>query len=117
MYSLYICSLDVLNGYEGEDIELKLPDDLTVYDIEWLSVWCITYKHNFGHVKIPKHDLNVPPSLDKFKIKKVTKIRFMKNDVKSAYGIHLGKNIFILIYPNNLHINFSMQKLFHYYFS
>ncbi len=72
MYYLNIGSLDVLNGYEGEDIELKLPDDLTVYDIEWLSVWCITYKHDFGHVKIPKHDLNVPPSLDKFKIKKVT---------------------------------------------
>ncbi|ODN04126.1 Protein Skeletor, isoforms B/C, partial [Orchesella cincta] len=65
-------SLDVLNGYEGEDIELKLPDDLTVYDIDWLSVWCVAYKHNFGHVRIPRHEheLNVPPSLDKFKIKK-----------------------------------------------
>lgn len=26
-----------------------------------------SYKHNFGHVLIPKQGLDVPPSLDKFK--------------------------------------------------
>ncbi|XP_021944452.1 protein Skeletor, isoforms B/C isoform X3 [Folsomia candida] len=60
-------SLDVLSGYEGEDIEITLPEELTVYDIDWLSMWCISYKHNFGHVLIPKQGLDVPPSLDKFK--------------------------------------------------
>ena len=34
-------SMDVLQGYEGEDIELSLPQDMTVMDIDWLAVWCV----------------------------------------------------------------------------
>ncbi|CAL7946334.1 unnamed protein product [Xylocopa violacea] len=60
-------SLAPLRGYQGEDIEIVLPDNLTVYDIDWLAVWCVQYKHNFGHVMIPK-DLNVPPALGQTKI-------------------------------------------------
>lgn len=60
-------SLDKLRGYQGEDIEIQLPGDLTVYDIDWLSVWCVEYRHNFGHVMIPK-DLDVPPALGQTKI-------------------------------------------------
>ncbi|XP_051157784.1 protein Skeletor, isoforms B/C isoform X2 [Leptopilina boulardi] len=60
-------SLDPLRGYQGEDIEVVLPKNLTVYNIEWLSVWCVQYKHNFGHVLIPK-DLDVPPALGQTKI-------------------------------------------------
>lgn len=60
-------SLDPLRGYQGEDIEVVLPKNLTVYDIDWLSVWCVQYKHNFGHVLIPK-DLDVPPALGQTKI-------------------------------------------------
>lgn len=59
--------IDPLRGYQGEDIEVVLPKNLTVYNIEWLSVWCVQYKHNFGHVLIPK-DLNVPPALGQTKI-------------------------------------------------
>ncbi|PRD32306.1 UNVERIFIED_CONTAM: Skeletor [Trichonephila clavipes] len=47
-------SLQKLHGYQGEDIELRLPGDLTVFDIEWFSLYCISYKHNFGDIKIPK---------------------------------------------------------------
>nr|XP_024216271.1 protein Skeletor, isoforms B/C [Halyomorpha halys] len=60
-------SLDVLRGYQGEDIEIQLPGNLTVYDIDWLAVWCVQYRHNFGHVNIPK-DLDVPPALGQTKI-------------------------------------------------
>ncbi|KAK4875132.1 hypothetical protein RN001_011554 [Aquatica leii] len=60
-------SLDPLRGYQGEDIEIQLPGVLTVYDIDWLSVWCVQYRHNFGHVLIPK-DLDVPPALGQTKI-------------------------------------------------
>lgn len=60
-------SLDPLRGYQGEDIEIQLPGSLTVYDIDWLSVWCVQYRHNFGHVSIPK-DLDVPPALGQTKI-------------------------------------------------
>ena len=60
-------SLEPLRGYQGEDIEIQLPGNLTVYDIDWLAVWCVQYRHNFGHVRIPK-DLDVPPALGQTKI-------------------------------------------------
>ncbi|CAK9799996.1 Protein Skeletor, isoforms B/C [Anthophora plagiata] len=60
-------SLSPLRGYQGEDIEIVLPGNYTVYDIDWLSVWCLEHKQNFGHVLIPK-DLNVPPALGQTKI-------------------------------------------------
>ncbi|KAG5348197.1 SKEL1 protein, partial [Acromyrmex charruanus] len=60
-------SLVPLRGYQGEDIEIVLPGNLTVYDINWLAVWCVEYRHNFGHVLIPK-DLDVPPALGQTKI-------------------------------------------------
>lgn len=59
--------MEPLRGYQGEDIEIQLPGSLTVYDIDWLSVWCVEYRHNFGHVFIPK-DLDVPPALGQTKI-------------------------------------------------
>ncbi|XP_029156481.1 protein Skeletor, isoforms B/C isoform X2 [Nylanderia fulva] len=60
-------SLEPLRGYQGEDIEIVLPGNLTVYDINWLAVWCVEYRHNFGHVLIPR-DLDVPPALGQTKI-------------------------------------------------
>lgn len=36
-------------------------------DIDWLAVWCVEYRHDFGHVMIPK-DLDVPPALGQTKI-------------------------------------------------
>ena len=52
----------MLRGYQGEDIEIQLPGDLTVHDIDWLSVWCISFRENFGHVIVPR-GLDVPPAL------------------------------------------------------
>lgn len=75
-----IGSLDVLRGYQGEDIEIQLPGNLTVYDIDWLAVWCVQYKHNFGHVFIPK-DLDVPPALGQ------TKIAVINNPIIHIYII------------------------------
>lgn len=60
-------SLEPLRGYQGEDIEIVLPGNLTVYDINWLAVWCVEYRHNFGHVLIPR-ELDVPPALGQTKI-------------------------------------------------
>ncbi|XP_043677738.1 protein Skeletor, isoforms B/C isoform X1 [Vespula pensylvanica] len=60
-------SLEPLRGYQGEDIEIVLPENLTAHDIDWLAVWCVQYKQNFGHVLIPK-DLDVPPALGQTKI-------------------------------------------------
>uniref|UniRef100_A0A1A9VGE8 DOMON domain-containing protein n=1 Tax=Glossina austeni TaxID=7395 RepID=A0A1A9VGE8_GLOAU len=66
-----IGSLEPLRGYQGEDIEIQLPSTLTVYDIDWLAVWCVEYRQNFGHVFIPK-DLDVPPALGQTKITTTT---------------------------------------------
>ncbi|XP_059489504.1 protein Skeletor, isoforms B/C [Neocloeon triangulifer] len=60
-------SLEPLRGYQGEDIEIQLPNNLTVYDIQWLAMWCVQYRHNFGHVMIPPN-LDVPPALGQTKI-------------------------------------------------
>ena len=57
-------SNDVLRGYLGKDIEITLPGSLTVYDIDWLSVWCVQYRHNFGWVAIPQDLENIPPYLE-----------------------------------------------------
>lgn len=42
-------------GYSGQNIYITLPDGVTVDKIDYLGVWCIQYKHNFGHVIIPKN--------------------------------------------------------------
>lgn len=90
-------SLEPLRGYQGEDIEIQLPGNLTVYDIDWLSVWCVEYRHNFGHVYIPK-DLDVPPALGQTKItvsficdrinRKKTKILFKKKKLQCESNNH-----------------------------
>jgi len=56
-------SMDVLTGYQGEDVELILPADLTVNDIDWVSMWCVAFKENFGYAMIPK-GLDVPDAVD-----------------------------------------------------
>lgn len=47
-------------------VGLKLTH-FNIDDIDWLAVWCVEYRHNFGHVVIPK-DLDVPPALGQTKI-------------------------------------------------
>ena len=34
-----------------EDIILKLPDDVAVAKLNWLSLWCRQFEINFGHVE------------------------------------------------------------------
>jgi len=103
-------SLEVLNKYEGEDIELKLPDDLTVFDIDWLSVWCVAYKQDFGHVKIPRDDLNVPPSLDRFRIRKVSKNMYMPQGLLQAQEFCRG----ILRRKRVIGMLLDVSRLFYY---
>ncbi|KAA0195331.1 hypothetical protein HAZT_HAZT002925 [Hyalella azteca] len=55
-------STNPLKRYEGKTIVITLPDHLTVFDIDYLSVWCKAFFADFGNVRIPA-TLNVPPSL------------------------------------------------------
>lgn len=61
---LFYYSLDNLRTYLNETIILELVGDTTVFDIDWLSVYDIQSKENFGWVLIPDEP-NVPPSLQK----------------------------------------------------
>ena len=36
-----------------DEILLKLPDNVAVSNLRWLSVWCRAFSLDFGHVKIP----------------------------------------------------------------
>ncbi|XP_075145632.1 protein Skeletor, isoforms B/C [Haematobia irritans] len=90
-----IGSLDPLRGYQGEDIEIQLPGKLTVYDIDWLAVWCVEYRHNFGHVYIPK-DLDVPPALGQTKITTTTSPRPIYANCRE-------------IIPNKLQVKWELQ--------
>jgi hypothetical protein len=57
-------SLKKIHGYTGQDITIRLPDNITIFDIDWFGLYCITYRQNFGHVSVPKNRLNVPADLD-----------------------------------------------------
>lgn len=56
------CSLDPIRKYDGETISLELPGDMTISEIDWISVYDLETNKNFGSVLIP-NGLNVPPSL------------------------------------------------------
>ena len=51
-----------LRQYISETVVITLPDNLTVFDIDYLSVWCKSSSEDFGHVRIDSAGLNVPPS-------------------------------------------------------
>lgn len=55
-------SLEPLGAYDGQDIVLELPGNLTIFDIDWLSIYDVLEQDNYGSVFIPSH-LSVPPSL------------------------------------------------------
>ncbi|KAK2712802.1 protein Skeletor, isoforms B/C-like [Artemia franciscana] len=54
--------IDNLRPYSGEDVILVLPGDVTVNDVDWLSIFNIETNENLGSVLVPD-SLNVPPSL------------------------------------------------------
>ena len=46
---------------------VTLPAGKTVFDIDYLGLWCKQANADFGHVIIPpRPELNIPPSLDDF---------------------------------------------------
>lgn len=57
-------SLDPLRKYVKETIVIELAGDLTIFNIDWFSVFDLETKENLGSIIIPE-GLNVPPSLVK----------------------------------------------------
>ena len=60
--------LEPLGKYEqnrnGKRVTLQLPGNLTVFDINWFSIYDVTHSRSLGYVIIPGPDsINVPPAL------------------------------------------------------
>lgn len=53
--------LEALGRYEEKTIELTLPGKMSVFDIDWLSVWNVERGENYGSVIVP-HGQDIPPS-------------------------------------------------------
>ncbi|XP_022665167.1 protein Skeletor, isoforms B/C-like isoform X2 [Varroa destructor] len=56
-------SLSRLHGYYGEDITIRLPPGVSVFDIDYFGLYCIRYTENFGHVNLRQEMLNVPTDI------------------------------------------------------
>jgi len=54
-------SAPILKGSAKEQITLRLPENMKVGDIKWLSVWCRKFSVDFGNLIFPT-DLNLPKS-------------------------------------------------------
>ena len=44
--------IPVLGRFDGQDIELTLPDGMEAENIRWISLYCRQFNMDFGHVKI-----------------------------------------------------------------
>lgn len=50
-----------LRRYNGETVVISLPQGSTIYDFDWLGVWCSEFQVDFGSTRIPQN-IRVPPS-------------------------------------------------------
>lgn len=66
LFFFFLCfiSLESIRIYKEEDVIIQLPGDMTVFNIDWLSIFDVKTKTSYGSVIIPD-GLNVPPSLVK----------------------------------------------------
>lgn len=90
------CSLDPLRAYNGEDITIQLPGELDVFGINWLSVYDVEGKANFGSVIIPE-GLNVPPSLVKVMKSKASSYLFSKKWTGQFYSFIISEYSYLNI--------------------
>ncbi|XP_037092885.1 protein Skeletor, isoforms B/C-like [Pollicipes pollicipes] len=63
-----------LRKYSRKTVVLTLPGDQTVFDVDYLSIWCRQFSADFGHVEIDRRSLNVPPSLKMLGVRPQTKL-------------------------------------------
>ncbi|XP_045115427.1 protein Skeletor, isoforms B/C-like isoform X1 [Portunus trituberculatus] len=66
-------SEEPLKKYSGKTIVITLPGELTVFDVDYLGVWCRAFSANFGHIRLPS-TLNIPPSLKMLGVAPQTKL-------------------------------------------
>ena len=52
--------IPVLGRFEGQDIELNLPQGVETGNIRWISLYCRQFNMDFGHVKIDNNPWGQP---------------------------------------------------------
>ena len=50
-----------LRRYSGETVVISLPEGKTIWDYDFIGVWCEEYQVDFGNTRIPQN-IRVPPS-------------------------------------------------------
>lgn len=60
--------MDPLRKYDGDTITLELPGDMTIFHIDWISIFDLELNQDYGSILI-SDGLNVPPSLIKIQVK------------------------------------------------
>ncbi|XP_033098906.1 protein Skeletor, isoforms B/C-like [Anneissia japonica] len=50
----------ILRRFNGEDITIKFDGELTVFDINYIGLWCESATQDFGHVDIPNMPAVIP---------------------------------------------------------
>jgi len=48
--------IPILGRFDGQDIDLRLPNGIGVNDVKWISLYCRKFGIDFGHVKIGSGD-------------------------------------------------------------
>ena len=46
----------ILGRFDGQDIELSLPEGMDTGNISWISLYCRQFDMDFGHVKIQQYN-------------------------------------------------------------
>ncbi|XP_071955151.1 protein Skeletor, isoforms B/C-like [Antedon mediterranea] len=88
-----------LRRYTGETITIKLDGDLTVFDIDYIGLWCVAARQNFGHVDIPdRSQLNIPPSYT---------VDVVEENVVNCE--QLNENLQVLWTINSTMVNFQLR--------
>uniref|UniRef100_A0A914UTY4 DM13 domain-containing protein n=1 Tax=Plectus sambesii TaxID=2011161 RepID=A0A914UTY4_9BILA len=54
---------DFLKPYNTQTVILKLPGDMEIKDVFWLSVFCEPFSISFAQVYLPYNDIHVPPDM------------------------------------------------------
>uniref|UniRef100_A0A8R1DMP4 DM13 domain-containing protein n=1 Tax=Caenorhabditis japonica TaxID=281687 RepID=A0A8R1DMP4_CAEJA len=68
-----ICPM--LQDISDRDMIIRLAENQTIYDIEWLSVFCVKYSHDFGHLDLGlvDNEEQVPPYMPEMRSAEPTK--------------------------------------------
>ncbi|XP_043510950.1 protein Skeletor, isoforms B/C [Frieseomelitta varia] len=81
--------LESIRTYKEEDVIIQLPGDMTVFNIDWLSIFDVKTKTSYGSVIIPD-GLNVPPSL----VKVIKRMQTLPNCIQLHKRFQVGWEIF-----------------------